>query len=145
MALGLTQTPIHWTLGSLFSKVKKQRFSPHYLVPSLTMPISIPLCVSWHVTGVTGKTNLSLLCSALYNIYPTSERHVLYIRSWKIEKKKIIESKKSERCSYFCLACIRLGLNLLVTPLYVTIRLESNDRNRFRHWLNRLVMWKYTK
>lgn len=46
---------------------------------------------------------------------------------------------------YFCSACIKLGLNLLVTHLYVANRLESNDRNRIGHWLNRLVMWKYTK
>jgi len=57
------------------------------------MPVSIPLCVSWHVIGVTAKTNLSILRSALYNIYPTSERHVLYKRSWKIGKNKRKQEK----------------------------------------------------
>ena len=49
----------------------------------------------------------------------------------KLEKIRV--RNKRERSSYLCTVCVRLGLTFLVNPMYVAIRLEPDDKNRFGH------------
>jgi hypothetical protein len=95
------------------------------------MPISIPLCI--HGTLLEQpQRQICIYCVLLFVIFipQVNVKRCTYDHG-KLEK--IRGSKKDERCSYYCSGCIRLGLYLLVTPMYAAIRLESNDWNRFEH------------